>query len=149
MESYGEGRPGTRWVALHGDYGLGKSHLMMACVGQLARRGVAVRYWRAQDLETAFRNAIDDNSVSELLRQMMGWPILAIDDLGTQQDTDFIRREFLDLLDRRYVDGKATLLTINTKEWRALEPRLKSRLSDFRTVSLIHMTGADVRPRAG
>ena len=100
------------WVVLWGSPGTGKTHLLIAATGALCAQGIAAAYMTAYELEQNLKNAIGDNTLNQLTRQLSRVAVLVIDDYGTQMDTDFVNAEFHAILDKRYTEMKRTLLSI-------------------------------------
>lgn len=144
--NYAEGKPSPPWIFLRGVSGLGKTHLAIATVGRLIANGHQTVYYRAKDLETELRDAIETNSVSQVSRRLGQIPVLVLDDLGTQHETTFIEKEFHAILDQRYIQGMRTVITTNDR-LADFPTRLRSRLTDTLRVWLLEMEGQDARPR--
>jgi len=147
-----------------GGTGTAKSHLLMALVGSLCRRGVQAVYYHAVDLQSGlYRDMSDDSNNLEHYRRV---PVLAIDELDKFRFTDWSRSQLQGLLDHRYREAIArrqiTLFSMNKdpagmddgKYW--LPEDILSRFSDGRfnrcapegqlIPGVHHALGADMRP---
>ncbi len=136
-----------KWILLFGDKGLGKTHLLIAATGYLARAGKNVRYVTAPTLYESLIAAIKDNTYVIHMEALKRQPILVVDDLGAERATDFAREIMHSILDYRYQERLTTILATNAPSPDAFPPRLASRLSDMSLVEHIYMKGLDVRPR--
>ncbi len=87
-------------------------------------------------------------AIEKIRREMMDWPetldrlrnvpLLLLDDLGAERDSDFTREKLSFVLCSRYDQLRPTILTSNANllELDAWEPRVTSRLGDGRVVKL-------------
>jgi DNA replication protein DnaC len=135
-----------RWLFLRGISGLGKTHLAIAAVYALAQQGVRAEYWRIQDLVAALFVALKDETLDEMIRELSGLPVLAIDDYGAAHVKDFAEAQLERILDSRHFNQMPTLITTNDTLDK-FTPRLRSRLKDPLVVDLLTLEGSDVRPR--
>jgi DNA replication protein DnaC len=131
-----------RWVAsdprkglyLFGSVGAGKTHLAVAVMKELFRRGVRGLYTDCLTFilrcQTAFAHG---ESVEEMVNDLLKGRLLVLDDLGTQKLTDYVRQSVFHLVNCAYTRGKVLVVTSNL----ALEqlddsnPRLASRLAQM------------------
>lgn len=147
VENFANSKTGVPWLVLFGEPGLGKTHLLVAAVGLLAANGVEARYYPAYDLEARIKEAIPNHEVQALVRELASISVLALDDLGTELQSEFVKAEFHAILDRRYQEGRRTIISMNPQSWKTMPARLLDRLRDFRVAQVLEMTGESVRPR--
>lgn len=135
------------WLFLHGPHGTGKTHLSAAIANELQARDVPVLFLLVPDLLDQLRatfdpaNPVQFTQVFDLVRQV---DVLILDDLGSQSSTPWAREKLFQILNHRYIQAMATILTSNLMVWE-YEPRLQSRLSDARLVRRIVMDAPDYR----
>lgn len=131
------------WLVIHGEPGSGKSHLAAAAVNRLAGAGRRVRYWYAPDLARAVKRQIGQggNAEDEFVTSVKEQPILALDDLGATQLTDYVLRVFEEIVDHRYRHRLATLITLISAPSVAKEDVSESicrRMEDQRICKIVH-----------
>jgi DNA replication protein DnaC len=113
--------PDRSWgVMLWGKVGSGKTQLIKALMIDWAVKKKCRGYFiNLVDLQNKFiehREAIQDYKI-QLLRN----DILAIDDLGAENTTDFVQRELLSLVEARLSIGKGLFMTTNNDKKKLLE----------------------------
>lgn len=119
--------------AIWGLNGRGKSHLLVAtCEQLLLRYDVTIRFWPIagllDDLQGAFGDDERHHAVWEAATTV---DVLALDDLGAEQVTDWRAERLARLVDERYQNERPILLATNypPSAWeRTLDPRTVSRL---------------------
>ena len=97
--------------------GVGKTFMINCIVAELLQKGVYVVYMTAYDLIDLLRKSklseyaqtIDSSFVDALYT----CDLLAIDDLGTENATDFAVDEFFNLLNKRLLDKRQIILSTN------------------------------------
>lgn len=101
-------------IALHGEYGCGKTTLLIAAGRSLARGGVGVRFENVPELMGHLRAAVKSGSLEGRLEKLQRVPVLILDDLGREQPTPFsVDQVLYPLIDERYRYGRPVLLTTN------------------------------------
>jgi DNA replication protein DnaC len=136
------------WLVLLGKVGSGKSHLAYAIAGRMLDRGVGVYWDTVPELLDHLRNGYKDNSYMDLLQSMMRVPALVLDDLGAEQETSWVTEKLFQLLNRRYMDRRPTVITSNLNirdEDVKLDARLRSRMLDRRLSQVLTLAAADFR----
>jgi DNA replication protein DnaC len=149
-----------------GTSGVGKTHLAVAVLRELARaKGVRGQFWDFQELMREIRNSYNpETSTTELqvLEPVIQVDLLVLDDLGAWKVTDWMNDTLFYLLNSRYLARRATLITTNfvdvapeqarkaadhtlTKEFlvERVGVRLRSRLMEMCLV--VPMEGSDFR----
>jgi DNA replication protein DnaC len=74
------------------------------------------------------KRGFDDDSDQLRLRGYRDVPTLVLDDLGTQQDSEWARSQVYTLINDRYNRRLPTVVTLNT--FAGLDPRVEDRLRD-------------------
>lgn len=121
------------WLVFSGVYGCGKTHLAAAIANYQVARGQPVpMFVVVPDLLDYLRATFSPASPTTLDRafeQVKNVGMLILDDLGTESATPWAREKLFQLLNYRYVSGKATVITTSAKITE-IEPRLQSRMLD-------------------
>jgi DNA replication protein DnaC len=130
-----------------GTPGSGKTRLALTIGLYLIRHEEkTVRYWQIQDLFETLKgtfnksqhrhNSYDgndnepDDSYNKILDSLKHCEILILDDLGAQNDTEWVRSILDMIIDYRYENEKETIITSNVSDISELSPRIASRLSE-------------------
>jgi len=146
-----------RWLALYGGTGRGKTHLL-AAVANAVLLTDSVLWATVPELldQCQAPGEVDGErrpfALDAALTQAATLaPVLILDELGSQQDTDWSRRKLETLLNARYEAGRPTLLGITIKplDFATWSPRVASRLSDETRVRSVLLEGPDWRQRRG
>ena len=150
---------GDEWCAfLHGTTGNGKTHLAIAALlererlvqaaGDKRRAGI---FWKVPDfldwLRQHLRQGIDAGyggaKVDEILRTYSSPEfLLVLDDLGTEQGTEWVDQQLNRLLDDRYEERAPTIVTRNVP-FDEINERIRSRYG----VGYVQCGGKDLRDR--
>ena len=125
---------GTRWaVVLSGSYGCGKTHLAYAAMNAARESNQPYKFVRANDLMKQLRDAINESkhdmnamSPDDWIAAYSRYFLLALDDLGAHQSTDWSVAALFDILDTRYRMEAPTLITTNLQP-QHIDARLLSR----------------------
>lgn len=136
-QAVGEFRAGGG-VLLLGDPGGGKTHLLCGMLFEAVNRGMSVRYITAEDFYLGLRSRMDEGlSESGFIDRHSRPDVLALDDLyclaaaKSAHDESYQYRMLWTLLDRRYRDARATIVSTNKplKEFKEmLDERTRRRL---------------------
>ena len=139
------------WLVLEGAFGCGKTHLAVAIANQrLEQAGEQVMFITAPDLLDLLRATIGadtDASFDAYFERIRNLPLLALDDLGTENPSDWAKEKLFQLLNHRHVHGLSTVITTNAPI-EALDPRLGSRLMQAGIVQRIVIDAPDYRRQA-
>lgn len=138
-----------------GTRGTGKSHLLAAIGHARLQRGETVRYEQTTDLLDRLKATYDHRegaeTNSEVLDQLHGVKVLLLDDLGTEQRTNWSEPVLTALIDDRYRNGRWLVVTTNTRSQAEMEehngPRIADRLWDDQTgiVKQVYLTCSSYR----
>lgn len=114
-------------LLLYGGAGRGKTHLAVATLKVLIRKGVPCLFVDFHELLAEIRNSYDERSQSaelEILRPVLSVDVLLLDDLGSQRMTDWMGDTVFHIINVRYNNKKPVLVTTNL----SMEPEKASSL---------------------
>lgn len=120
------------WILVHGPSGAGKTHVGAAIANRCIERGEPALFVVVPDLLDHLRAAYSPNAelaYDTLFEQVRNAPVLILDDLGTQQATQWAQEKLFQLLNHRYNSRLPTVVTTNLSIDR-LDERLRMRLTD-------------------
>ena len=146
-------------ILLTGSSGAGKTHLAIAALKELLKRGHSGYFCEygklLRDIQNSYRS---ENEISEpkLLEPILSAEVLVIDDLGCIKPSDWVRDMISYILNARYVDGsrdlshpRCTIITTNypdsADQKEAVEP--SGRPISTRKVTLEERIGERMRSR--
>jgi DNA replication protein DnaC len=130
---------------LHGTTGSGKTHIACAILNELIlKRGIEGRYCKvSRDFMEAIKATYagkdkfwgEVDSTSKVIEeQFQKVPVLVLDDLGVQKDSDWAYEKLYDLIDSRYENRRLTIITSNKplNSWKGVfQNRIYSRLYEM------------------
>ncbi len=138
------------WLVLKGGYGCGKTHLAAAIANQRIAMGHSALFVSTPDLLDHLRATYSPGATTgydERFEQIRNTPLLILDDLGTQSNSDWAQEKLYQIFNHRYNGRLPTVVTTNL-ELEAIEIRIRSRMVDPSLVQIIHIAAPDFR-RAG
>lgn len=138
------------WLVLKGGYGCGKTHLAAAVANYRISHGHPVLFVITPDLLDYLRAAYSPTSAvafDDRFDQVRNAPLLILDDLGTQSNTEWAQEKLYQIFNYRYNALLPTIVTTN-QELETIEGRIRSRLVDHRLVQTLTILAPDFR-RAG
>ena len=128
-----------RGIWFCGDVGTGKTTLAMLVSAEALRHSHSVAIYSLPRLLGMLRETFDDeseSSLSDLLDRLAAVELLHIDDVGAEQTSPWVLEQLYTIVNTRYEDGRAIVLTTNLDM-----PALREQIGD-RTVSrLVEMCG--------
>ena len=133
------------WLVLDGTTGSGKTHLAAAIVSTIIERGEPAKYVSALDIPDLIRNERfedDDGAEGGSFASLMDAPVLAIDDLGAQQATNWIDWKFDQLLTHRFNGQLPTVIVLAKPIWEVPE-RVALKLDDPILSKVFELTSGD------
>lgn len=135
---------------LFGPHGTGKTTLAMLVSKCALDAGRTVAIYSLPRLLAEIRTTFDDGSVSsytELIDRLTAVDLLHIDDVGAEKTSDWVLEQLYAIVNARYEDERAIILTTNLIEADELADqvgqRTVSRLEEMCTV--LPVVGADLR----
>ena len=108
-----ENRPG---LLLVGEPGTGKTHLAVAALHEIVKKGFECLFWDYQTLLNSIRSGFDPSSNSsdrEAYRAALDTEVLLLDDLGAQRVTDWVEDTVTSIITHRCNHRKALIATTN------------------------------------
>ena len=136
------------WLVYEGPFGCGKTHLAVAIANaRLEGAGEQVMFITAPDLLDLLRMSIggeNDASFDAYFERIRNIPLLALDDLGVENPSDWAREKLFQLLNHRHVTGLPTIITTNTP-LEELDPRVGSRMMQRGLVQRVRIDAPDYR----
>lgn len=143
--AFSEGK-GPRLFAIVGTPGLGKSHLAAAIAWDYLEDGYSVQYCQVEDLLNQLQAAITDGaSFARIWRRLKEADLVILDDLGAQNTTEWRTSQLDALVDYRYREGKALVITSNKVE--GIPERIIDRLKEGKTVVMTGPSWRGKRPK--
>ncbi|MEO8376556.1 MAG: ATP-binding protein [Candidatus Sumerlaeota bacterium] len=124
-------------LLLRGITGCGKTHIAIAILKEVIRRGYSGYYANFNDLLSRIRdsyNADSGASEAELLDAVDSAQLLVLDDVGAESTTDWVRDRLYLIVNRRYENALPTIITTNCDEAELqarVGPRIVSRLYEM------------------
>jgi DNA replication protein DnaC len=101
-------------LALYGDFGTGKTHLLAAIANAVAAAGRTCRFASVVSLFDALKERIQaEQDYHELLRKAIEAPLLVLDDLDKLKPSEFREETLYKLLNGRSVAGLPLALSSN------------------------------------
>jgi DNA replication protein DnaC len=133
-----------------GDVGTGKTTLAMLISKAAMEADRTVAIYSLPRLLAQLRDTYQDDarySLNELIDRLSAVDLLHIDDVGAEQTSPWVLEQLYTIVNTRYEDGKAILLTTNlvTQEG---DDALKEQIGE-RTVSRIYEICGDAKPMFG
>jgi DNA replication protein DnaC len=138
---------GRRSVLLYGNNGTGKTRLGCGLLLSRLESGATARYIDAADLMDNLRARFgsDEESSQSYLFHVSNEPLLMLDDVGSEQRSDYTIERMATLINRRYNDEAPTVITTNLVHKEIAERygrRLADRLYEWK---FVEMAGGSVR----
>lgn len=99
---------------IHGTYQSGKTYILGALTGELAKRNIKTLIIYFPDLIRELKNALLTPRFEEIINMLKEIPVLMIDDIGSETMTTWVRDEILGpILNYRYSDKKPVFFSSN------------------------------------
>jgi len=121
------------WLVLHGSKGTGKSHLAAAIANHLESLPEAVRplvlFLISPDMLDLLRSGYNTGDYDDLLNLCREVDVLILDDLGVEQEKDWVNEKLFQILNYRSQAELPTIIVTNHR-LEELEPRIYDRVSD-------------------
>jgi DNA replication protein DnaC len=143
-----------RGIWFTGDIGTGKTTLAMLVSKAAMEADHTVAIYSLPRLLAMLRDTYDDASeysLTELVDRLCAVELLHVDDVGAEQTSAWVLEQLYTIVNIRYEDGRAMVLTTNLREdelERQIGPRTVSRIYEMCGTPL-PMFGDDQRKGAG
>lgn len=132
-------------LLLSGPSGTGKTHLAVAIIKGLLRKGIPCMFVDFHDLLAEIRNSYDQLSQTselQILRPILTTEVLLMDDLGSQRMTEWMMDTVFHIINLRYQQKKTLIATTNLAMESTLTKgsgleTLRDRLG-YRTISRLY-----------
>jgi DNA replication protein DnaC len=136
-----------------GDVGTGKTTLAMLVSKEALKHGHSVAIYSVPRLLAEIRDTYDaasgERSYREFFQQLVTVDLLHLDDLGAEKQTDWVLEQLYSLVNERYGEERAIVVTTNLVDTGQLEGqigrRTVSRLTEM--TDQLPLFGADLRER--
>lgn len=134
------------WLLLTGGFGCGKTHLAVAIANHVVKNGIPTLFLTVPDLLDWLRFSYSGDAASfeSRFEEIRTMPLLVLDDLGTQNATPWAQEKLFQILNNRYVNRLATVITTN-QVVEEIDGRIQSRLLDPELVTTVKIIAPDYR----
>ncbi len=134
------------WLLLTGGFGCGKTHLAAAIANHVVKNGIPTLFLTVPDLLDWLRFSYSGDAASfeSRFEEIRTMPVLVLDDLGTQNATPWAQEKLFQILNSRYVNRLATVITTN-QVVEEIDGRIQSRLLDPELVTTVKIIAPDYR----
>ena len=104
-------RKGKNSLLLTGDVGTGKTHLAAAIAQYCMEHGKVVKFGNITDIFQSLKNAFTKDE--DVLSEIKSVPLLVLDDLGKENDTEWAKETIYSIINYRYEHMLPTVITTN------------------------------------
>ena len=134
------------WMLLTGSYGCGKTHLAAAIANEVVSLGLETLFLTVPDLLDWLRYSFgsSETSYESRFEEIKNIRFLVLDDLGTQNATEWAREKLYQIINHRYTHKLPTVITTNIA-LHEIDERVSSRLQDRELVIKIQIDAPDFR----
>jgi DNA replication protein DnaC len=99
-----------------GSVGAGKTHLSVAILQELLRKGVSCLFYDfgtlLKEIQDSY-SSISNTSELSVLEPVFNAEVLVLDELGASKTTDWVRDTIMHIINSRYNNRKLTIITTN------------------------------------
>ncbi|MCH2150743.1 MAG: DnaA/Hda family protein, partial [Phycisphaerales bacterium] len=131
---------------LHGDCGVGKTHLLQGAVRAASAQFSRIRYYSAEQFTNEYIRAVREHDLERFRQQLRTLDLLAIDDVHFFSHKEGTQNEFLHMLDACLLHGTKLLLAGDghPNRFKAFSRALSSRCVSG---MVVHIESPDVTTR--
>jgi len=135
------------WI--FGDVGTGKTSLAMIASQEAIKRGYSVAIYSVPKLLAEIRGTYDTGSYGRFFEQLVTIDLLHLDDLGAEKQTEWVLEQLYSLVNERYEQERAMVVTSNVTEAGELEDQIGKRtISRLMEMTIqVPLFGEDLRQR--
>lgn len=129
-------QPG-KGLLMSGREGTGKTHLAVAILKEVIAKGYSGMYWNVPELFLELRRRMEpgaEENEGDLFDAARRADLLVLDDLGAERTSEYVIDRLYVLINRRYEDDSATIITTNRtlpELKQQLSPRIASRIAEM------------------
>ncbi len=138
------GANAIRWLTLVSPPDRGKTHLAIAACRHRIDMGQPALYRFVPDLLRELRKGFDNHDYDERFERYCEVPLLALDDLGAENQTPWVQEQIDSIIDHRYVRRLPLIITTNLKADQ-LAHRVRSRIQRATWGRVITITSGEYR----
>ena len=138
---YAEDPEKAGWLTLWGGPGVGKTHL---AIGILHASPVVGKYIAWGPTQEKLNILMGKPDHSEFWQELLEAPLLLVDDLGAEYQSEWAQYQSFKLIDYRYSHALPTIITTNLRV-DGLTGRAGSRIRDRHNGQVIHIDAPDYR----
>ncbi len=128
-------------LMLRGCPGSGKTHIAVATLNEVMKRGFTGYYANFTDLLFKIRESFSENAIfseSDLMSILDDADLVIIDDVGDESISEWVRERLYLIINRRYENARATIMTTNCSE-----EELRARVGERTASRLYEMCSMD------
>jgi DNA replication protein DnaC len=124
-------------LLLMGKEGTGKTHVAVAILKEVLRKGYSGLYWNVPELFLELRRTMNESAEqneADLFDEALKADLLVLDDLGAERTSEYVMDRLYVLINGRYQNDTATVITTNRtlEELRAqIGKRIASRICEM------------------
>ena len=97
-----------------GTPGVGKTHLAVGILKKIYReKGIKGRFFDTKDLIYKLKALIEEGKTSKAIRRILSYPLIVLDDLGSERLSEWQREIISYIISYRYNNLKSTIITTN------------------------------------
>ena len=138
------------WLALYGNYGVGKTHLAVAAAIEREERGDEVFFCTIPDLLDHLRASPDNNNwirQFDLLERLKTVDVMILDEMKTRSGGPSAEEKFFQVINYRYEERLPTIITsaVTVEKIMEIRPEIASRLQDRQVVAELLIDAPDFR----
>lgn len=113
IERWPEMKDSNTGLLFFGDVGTGKTFYAACIANALVSQGVPVLITSLPTLISAMNNGGFETGKDTVLKQLMKKPLVIIDDLGIERNTEYSFEKIYEVIDTRYKSGLPLIVTTN------------------------------------
>ena len=101
-------------ITFVGTPGVGKTHLAVGILKKIYReKGIKGRFFDTKDLIYKLKALIEEGKTSKAIRRILNYPLIVLDDLGSERLSEWQREIISYIISYRYNNLKSTIITTN------------------------------------